>query len=84
VAKLPRVKAVKVIAALERLGFVKARQKGSHVILKKQILINEASGSKYFEVGCVVPLHNKDVAVGTLKSILDQAKVTVDEFIAAL
>lgn len=83
-AKLPRVKAMQVIAALQRLGFVKVRQKGSHVILKKQILINEANESKYIEIGCVVPMHSKDIAVGTLKSILDQARITVDEFLKAL
>lgn len=31
-------------------------------------------------VGCVVPLHD-EVAIGTLHSILKQAKVSVDEFI---
>jgi predicted RNA binding protein YcfA (HicA-like mRNA interferase family) len=31
-------------------------------------------------VGCVVPLHN-EVAVGTLHSILKQARVTMEEFI---
>jgi predicted RNA binding protein YcfA (HicA-like mRNA interferase family) len=33
--KLPRTKLADVIVALERLGFVQTRQKGSHVILKK-------------------------------------------------
>lgn len=35
--KLPRVQASEVIRALERLGFVRIRQRGSHVILKKQL-----------------------------------------------
>ncbi|MDJ0687531.1 MAG: type II toxin-antitoxin system HicA family toxin [Xenococcaceae cyanobacterium MO_188.B32] len=35
--KLPRVTAIETIKALEKLGFVKVRQKGSHVILKKQL-----------------------------------------------
>ncbi len=83
-AKLPRVKAVEVIAALKRLGLAQIRQKGSHVILKKQIVIKEGSKDKYIEVGCVVPMHRKDIAVGTLKSILDQARVTVEEFLENL
>jgi predicted RNA binding protein YcfA (HicA-like mRNA interferase family) len=44
VPKLPRVSASKVIAALEQLGFVQVRQRGSHVILKKQLV--EGRGRK--------------------------------------
>lgn len=54
------------------------------MILKKQIVIKEGSKDKYIEVGCVVPMHRKDIAVGTLKSILDQARVTVEEFLENL
>ena len=82
--KLPRVKASEVVRALERLGFQQVRQKGSHVILKKQILVEEAGEERTLEVGCVVPLHQKDVAVGTLNNILKQAGVSVEEFIQNL
>lgn len=82
--KLPRVKASEVIRALERLGFQQVRQKGSHVILKKQILVEVAGEEQTLEVGCVVPLHQKDIAVGTLNSILKQAGVSVEEFIQNL
>jgi predicted RNA binding protein YcfA (HicA-like mRNA interferase family) len=84
VPKLPRVKASEVVRALERLGFQQVRQKGSHVILKKQILVEEAGEERTLEVGCVVPLHQKDVAVGTLNNILKQAGVSVEEFIQNL
>ena len=57
--------------ALERLGFEKLRQAGSHVIMRR--------GSK----GCVVPLHS-EVKVGTLAGVLRQADVSPDEFIAAM
>ena len=77
--RLPRVKATEAIKALERLGFTKVRQKGSHVIMKKQL-----SDRNNTQIGCVVPLHNKTLAVGTLKSILNQANVSVDEFIQVL
>ena len=69
--KLPHVSGAEIIRALERLGFRQARQKGSHVVLKR--------GTS----GCVVPLH-REVKVGTLAGILRQAGVTGDDFIAAL
>jgi predicted RNA binding protein YcfA (HicA-like mRNA interferase family) len=75
------VPAVKVIRALERIGFVQVRQKGSHVILKKILPLDEESDQEIIEVGCVVPLHHKDLAVGTLKNILNQAGVSVEEFL---
>jgi predicted RNA binding protein YcfA (HicA-like mRNA interferase family) len=77
--KLPRVTATEAIKALEKLGFTKVRQKVSHVIMKKQL----SNGNKT-QIGCVIPLHNKTLAVGTLKSILNQANVSVDEFIQVL
>lgn len=69
--KLPHVSGAAVMRALERLGFVKLRQSGSHVIMRR--------GAK----GCVVPMHG-EVKVGTLAGILRQADVSPDEFIAAL
>lgn len=33
--KLPRVSSTEAIRALERLGFIQVRQRGSHAILKK-------------------------------------------------
>lgn len=55
------------IRALERLGFQQIRQKGSHILLRK--------GNR----GCVVPLH-AELALGTLRSILKQAGITIQEF----
>ena len=78
--KLPRIKPSEVIYVLQSLGFVQVRQRGSYVILKKQF-VQEGEEQKIIEVGCVVPLHNKTVAVGTLKSILNQAGVSVEEFL---
>jgi predicted RNA binding protein YcfA (HicA-like mRNA interferase family) len=69
--KLPRVSGAEVVRALERLGFVRLRQSGSHVILRRQ--------SK----GCVVPLH-AEVKVGTLAGVLRQAEVSPEEFTSAL
>jgi predicted RNA binding protein YcfA (HicA-like mRNA interferase family) len=69
--KLPRVSGAEVIRAFERLGFVKARQSGSHVVMKR--------GS----VGCVVPMHS-EVKVGTLAGVLRQSGVSAEEFVASL
>jgi len=66
--KLPRTSGAAIVKALERLGFVKIRQSGSHVILRR--------GAK----GCVVPMH-REVKVGTLAGILRQAEVSQDDFI---
>jgi predicted RNA binding protein YcfA (HicA-like mRNA interferase family) len=74
--KIPRISGEEAVKALQRLGFVVVRQRGSHVILKKRISSEE-------EVGCVVPLHN-ELAIGTLRGVLRQAKVTTEEFIEHL
>jgi len=75
VPRLRRVSGEEAIRVLERLGFVQLRQRGSHVVLKKQ--------SPEGEVGCVVPLH-RELAVGTLRAILRQAKLTPGEFMENL
>jgi predicted RNA binding protein YcfA (HicA-like mRNA interferase family) len=73
--KLRRVSGAQAIRALERLGFVEVRQRGSHVVLKKET----SEGS----IGCVVPLHD-ELAIGTLRGILRQARVSNEEFLANL
>ena len=70
-AKLPRVSGAEAVRALEDLGFVVARQRGSHIVMRR--------GS----VGCVVPKH-RELKTGTLVGVLKQAGVTPEEFIAAL
>jgi len=69
--KLRRISAQQAIRRLEKLGFQKIRQHGSHIILKKS--------TEDGEIGCVVPLH-RELAIGTLAGILRQAKITIDEF----
>jgi predicted RNA binding protein YcfA (HicA-like mRNA interferase family) len=51
--KLPRVSGAEVERALGRLGFAVARQRGSHIVLRR--------GSS----GCVVPNH-RELKTGTL------------------
>ena len=69
--KLPRISGSEIVRALQRLGFEVARQRGSHVILRR--------GAS----GCVVPNH-REVKVGTLAGVLRQAGVSAEEFISAL
>jgi predicted RNA binding protein YcfA (HicA-like mRNA interferase family) len=69
--KLPVVSGAETVRALERLGFAVARQRGSHVVLRRA-----ASG-------CVVPDH-REIKAGTLRGILKQAGISVEEFMTAL
>ena len=57
---------------LELFGFIQSRQKGSHIVMKKKI----SDG----EIGTVVPNH-KELAEGTVRGILKQAQITIDEFL---
>ncbi|MCL4701955.1 MAG: type II toxin-antitoxin system HicA family toxin [Burkholderiaceae bacterium] len=50
--KLPRVSGAEAVRALERLGFSKVRQSGSHLVMRRG------------ERGCVVPVHS-ELKVGT-------------------
>lgn len=68
---LPVISGSETIRALQRLGFVVVRQRGSHIVLRK--------GSQ----GCVVPNH-REIKVGTLTGLLKQAGVSIDDFINAL
>ena len=55
-----------------KFGFVIARQRGSHVVLKKE--------SQTGTIGTVIPVH-KELRIGTLKSILELAKIKEDKFV---
>ncbi len=68
---LPRISGADAIRALQQLGFMIARQNGSHVVLRR-------GGS-----GCVVPKH-RELKVGTWAGALRQAGVSTEEFIIAL
>jgi predicted RNA binding protein YcfA (HicA-like mRNA interferase family) len=63
------------VAALLKAGFVVDRLTGSHILLEHP----------QRKRGAVVPEHGgKDLSVGTLHSILCQAGLSVEEFIALL
>jgi len=70
VSKLTPAKPEEVIKVLEKLGFRKVRQSGSHAIF-------------YHSDGrwTTVPVHKgKDVAKGTLRKILRDVRITYEEF----
>jgi predicted RNA binding protein YcfA (HicA-like mRNA interferase family) len=70
---LPSVSGRKVVRAFQALGWQVARQRGSHVILVKEGQMATLS----------VPDH-KEVAKGTLRSLIRAAGITVDEFVRCL
>ena len=72
--KLPRVKSKQVIKALKRAGFYVDHISGSHYIFYKDDNSLPVS----------VPFHNKDLKIGTLSSILKQAKLSTQKFIDLL
>ena len=53
------------------MGFEKARQNGSHVMMRRE------------GKGCVVPVHT-ELKLGTLAGFLRQAEISVEEFLANL
>jgi predicted RNA binding protein YcfA (HicA-like mRNA interferase family) len=73
VSKLPRISGGEVIKILTKVGFIPARQKGSHVILK--------TGPEIGTKTTVVPLH-REIDRGTLLEIIRQAGITKEEFMA--
>lgn len=70
--KLPVLRPKVVIKALEHGGFSVHHTTGSHYILKKE------------KRRVTVPYHSKDLKPGTLKSIIEQAGLTVEEFVGLL
>jgi len=72
--KLPTLKPKQVIATLGKAGFEVRRQTGSHVIMYK-------SGIRY---PISIPLHPRDMPKGTLRAIIRQAGLTVEEFLGLL
>lgn len=71
-SKYPVLKPQEIIMVLEKMGFEKVSQKGSHVKYKK--LGNPTKIT-------IIPQHN-EIAKGTLKSILKQAGVSLEEFLS--
>jgi predicted RNA binding protein YcfA (HicA-like mRNA interferase family) len=72
-ASLPALRGQEVVRIFQSLGWNVARQRGSHIIMTKQ-------GAN---VTLSIPNH-KEVAKGTLRSLIRSANITIDEFIDAI
>ncbi len=68
--KLPIVSGKEIIKALSKIGFQHIRTSGSHAILNKE---DKERG----KITLPVPLH-KELAKGTLKSIMRQAGIKLE------
>jgi predicted RNA binding protein YcfA (HicA-like mRNA interferase family) len=67
--KIPRdVSGAEAVRALKRCGYLEVRQTGSHLIMR--------SGSRTV----VIPQH-KPLKPGTLKGIIEQAGLSLEEFV---
>ncbi len=71
--KIPAFKVKEVIKILEKVGFIKWRQKGSHLSMHR----------KKDNISLTVPIHfGRDVPKGTLRTIINQSGMTVEEFLS--
>lgn len=68
-SKLPHLKPRQVCRALERAGFELRKSKSSHRTYVKDTL------------RVTVPYHTTDIKSGTLRSIIEQAGMTAEEFL---
>ncbi|MBU0668432.1 type II toxin-antitoxin system HicA family toxin [Patescibacteria group bacterium] len=67
--KLPVLRPKELIRALEKLGFLKRRQKGSHLVM-----VHEEKNKQI-----IIPVHNKPLKKGTIAAILRQADISPDD-----
>jgi predicted RNA binding protein YcfA (HicA-like mRNA interferase family) len=72
-SKLPVVSGAECVKALGKIGFVVYRQRGSHVTLIRKTPPTQTT----------IPNH-KELDRGTLRAIIRQTGLTVDEFVALL
>ena len=71
--RLPAISGIQAVKAFQRAGWRVDRQRGSHVVLLKVGHIASLS----------VPQH-KELAPGTLRSLLRAAEMTVDDLVRLL
>jgi predicted RNA binding protein YcfA (HicA-like mRNA interferase family) len=69
-SKLPRISGRECVKALTKVGFYFKRQEGSHIILRRD--------NPFAQI--VVPDH-KELDRGTLRAIIRQVGLSVDEFV---
>ena len=70
-SKYPILTPKQITSALEKIGFIFVKQRGSHMKYQKG------------QYTVIIPNHS-EVAKGTLKSILNMANIELDEFLKLL
>lgn len=73
--KLPRIPSTLVIRALKRARFYEFHQSGSHIQLRH---------FEKSELRVTIPFHRRDLTPKTLKSIIKQSGLSIDEFLKLL
>ena len=71
---LPRISGREAVSAFRRIGYEIDRQRGSHIILRNRQPPHRR---------LVIPDHS-EIAKGTLRTLIRQAGLTVEEFVALL
>lgn len=72
-SKLPNISGKDCIKALEKIGFYEKRRESSHIIMRRDEPFTQV----------VVPDHS-EIAKGTLRAIIRDIDLSVDEFVALL
>lgn len=72
-SKLPSISGKKCIQALEKIGFYQKRQESSHMIMRRD--------EPFAQV--VVPNHS-EIAKGTLRAIIRDLELSIEEFVLLL
>ncbi len=71
---LPRVSGREVVAALSKASYEKDRQRGSHIVIRQTVHPHRR----------ITVSDHVEIAKGTLRAILREAGLTVEEFRALL
>lgn len=69
--KIPPQKPREVIAKLKKVGFITDHVSGSHYLMLNPKTRNRVP----------VPFHTKDIKTGTLRSIISQSGLSIEEFL---
>ncbi len=70
--KIPTLTATQVVRALKKIGFVKDRQRGGHLVL-----IQPTTKAR-----TVIPIHaGRTIKKSLLRAIINDAKLSVEEFL---
>ena len=72
-SNLPSISGKECIKVLEKIGFYQKRQEGSHIIMRRD--------KPFAQV--VVPNHS-EIAKGTLRAIIRDLELSIEEFVSLL